>query len=479
MRASGERSSVGTRRAWRLGGRRGATERTTCLDRQGIWHEKLKEERTGRHKKQASSTMGGTLTKAGGSGESVDRVEIHQQQEKVVVQREKSAERDQTRSAAELDDGGVWAGSKRGKDGTIREKVGTPRKDGESLLKAMLPKSGGADDVSEAEAAHTVGFGSEAEGPRDTTSEGFECPICLLTFGEGTPRVFPAQCRHSVCTFCAVQYIAYEIQNRAVPIRCPQEKCSSSFAPEQVAGLVSEELYSKFEQYLIIAALQTDPDLRFCPTPDCGFAVIGHPKEPVITCETCEKQFCFKCSNHWEPGHVCKLLIADGLAVKECPRCRSLIEKVQDGTCNHMVCSNCHCDFCWLCGEEVYEFKHYWTPSGCTYYGKKKWNRTTKAAVTAGILVTGPVLVALGIVVVAPYITMSLPVKAIQRAQREGKSRIQSTGAGIVWTMFSPIAFATSVAIGVPFGLGVIYGYVPYTVVKQHFTRKQKTPCGD
>ena len=33
---------------------------------------------------------------------------------------------------------------------------------------------------------------------------------------------------------------------------------------------------------------------------------------------------------------------------KDCPECASCIEK--SGGCNHMLCSQCGFDFCWICG---------------------------------------------------------------------------------------------------------------------------------
>ncbi|VDN23281.1 unnamed protein product [Dibothriocephalus latus] len=39
--------------------------------------------------------------------------------------------------------------------------------------------------------------------------------------------------------------------------------------------------------------------------------------------------------------------------VKPCPRCKTLLLKLDDGSCNHMSCFICGCEFCWLCLREV------------------------------------------------------------------------------------------------------------------------------
>lgn len=48
---------------------------------------------------------------------------------------------------------------------------------------------------------------------------------------------------------------------------------------------------------------------------------------------------------------------------KACPRCRTAIMKIEDGACNHMVCSVCGQEFCWLClGPAGYT--HFMNPTG-------------------------------------------------------------------------------------------------------------------
>ena len=60
--------------------------------------------------------------------------------------------------------------------------------------------------------------------------------------------------------------------------------------------------------------------------------------------------------------------------IKACPRCRTYIVKMNDGSCNHMICAICGAEFCWLCLKEISDL-HYLSPSGCTFWGKKPWSR--------------------------------------------------------------------------------------------------------
>ncbi|KAM3188208.1 hypothetical protein ACTXT7_000706 [Hymenolepis weldensis] len=65
--------------------------------------------------------------------------------------------------------------------------------------------------------------------------------------------------------------------------------------------------------------------------------------------------------------------------VKACPRCHTLLLKLDDGSCNHMSCFICGCEFCWLCLREVRD-THFLSnlgvcasPTGCTFWGRQRW----------------------------------------------------------------------------------------------------------
>lgn len=51
--------------------------------------------------------------------------------------------------------------------------------------------------------------------------------------------------------------------------------------------------------------------------------------------------------------------------IKPCPRCAAYIIKMNDGSCNHMTCAVCGCEFCWLCMKEISDL-HYLRSVGGT-----------------------------------------------------------------------------------------------------------------
>jgi E3 ubiquitin-protein ligase RNF19A len=174
-------------------------------------------------------------------------------------------------------------------------------------------------------------------------------------------------------------------------------------------------IIAKYEDFMVRRVLLSDPDSRWCPAPDCSFAVIATSCAscPRISCERpgCSVQFCYHCKAEWHPDQTCDAArtsrhsptrasgsIADsqhrGDEIKPCPRCQVLIVKMDDGSCNHMVCAVCGSEFCWLCMKEISDL-HYLSPSGCTFWGKKPWSRKKKLLWQLGTLVGAPVGIAL------------------------------------------------------------------------------------
>jgi ariadne-1 len=79
--------------------------------------------------------------------------------------------------------------------------------------------------------------------------------------------------------------------------------------------------------------------------------------------EECGASYCFECGYEWHAPMTCELMrrwqkqCADDSETynwihaytKDCPKCRTAIEK--NGGCNHMSCRQpaCRYEFCWMC----------------------------------------------------------------------------------------------------------------------------------
>ncbi|XP_020824986.1 E3 ubiquitin-protein ligase RNF19A [Phascolarctos cinereus] len=329
--------------------------------------------------------------------------------------------------------------------------------------------------------------------------EFMECPLCLLRHSkERFPDIMT--CHHRSCVDCLRQYLRIEISESRVNIRCPE--CTERFNPHDIRLILSDHiLMEKYEEFMLRRWLVADPDCRWCPAPDCGYAVIafGCASCPKLTCgrEGCGTEFCYHCKQIWHPNQTCDAARQEraqslrlrtirsssisysqesGAAaddIKPCPRCAAYIIKMNDGSCNHMTCAVCGCEFCWLCMKEISDL-HYLSPSGCTFWGKKPWSRKKKILWQLGTLVGAPVGIALIAGIAIPAMIIGIPVYVGRKIHNryEGKDiskhkrNLAIAGGVTLSVIVSPVVAAVTVGIGVPIMLAYVYGVVPISLCR-------------
>lgn len=351
-----------------------------------------------------------------------------------------------------------------------------------------------------------------------------ECPLCVLSFDEKTAP-YLAGCRHQVCLTCMQRYITNEINHSRLNITCPI--CPEPIHPNTIKKILqNDKYYAKYEKFMLRRVLAAEPDARWCPAPDCNFAVIayGCASCPKLLCgrDGCNTSFCYHCKQEWHPNQTCNaasiqrnkkmnlstFIISDLIEessdqatsskqkssskssqkqqqeqsgatpikpgdIRECPVCGSCIIKMNDGSCNHMTCSICETQFCWLCMKEISDL-HYFSPSGCTFWGKKPWSRKKKLLWRLGMLVGAPICIILIAGVAVPAIVIGIPVWAARklhtRIERKPFSRYRKnaiiTGGVLLSFLVSPIISALALAIGIPILLGYVYGVVPLSLCR-------------
>jgi hypothetical protein len=177
-------------------------------------------------------------------------------------------------------------------------------------------------------------------------------------------------CQHSFCLDCLRQYLKYQIIESRVAIACPQ--CNEKMHPNNIYQLLSiasdsvvspssltanpvvssssassspnssnksllntntsndnaeeekapkdpltkpsgqnwSQLINKYEEFMLRRILVTIPDTRWCPAPDCTYAVIasGCANCPQLYCmrPNCNTSFCYHCKQHWHPNLTCE-----------------------------------------------------------------------------------------------------------------------------------------------------------------------------
>lgn len=146
-------------------------------------------------------------------------------------------------------------------------------------------------------------------------------------------------------------------------------KCKEEFNEETIKLIVSVEEFAKYKKFKTNIEVNMNKRARWCPKPDCGkYALVNFGTNKCV-CE-CGFTFCFKCGNAYHGWKSCDKVAdqkfkewSQNKKLQRCPKCKILIHK--DAGCNHMTCTFCKFEFCWICGGK-YTYKHFNDPLfGC------------------------------------------------------------------------------------------------------------------
>lgn len=146
-------------------------------------------------------------------------------------------------------------------------------------------------------------------------------------------------------------------------ISCPGSSCSVPINDQLVIELIDANKKGKYEQLITNGYVQSCRLVKWCPSAGCERAIkVDVVNQPAVRCK-CGSYFCFQCLEEIHDLIPCKLLkdfteakaahleTASWLVenTKQCPNCHVNIEK--NGGCNHISCSSCQHQFCWVCSS--------------------------------------------------------------------------------------------------------------------------------
>jgi ariadne-1 len=126
-------------------------------------------------------------------------------------------------------------------------------------------------------------------------------------------------------------------------------------------------------------SVDDNPNIKWCPAPNCDKIVFCPSVTGIssVVC-ACGYNFCFSCGEEGHKPCSCKevkswikkcqddsetanFIVSN---TKDCPKCSRSIEK--NGGCNHMTCSLCRHEFCWICLGD-------WAKHGSDYYNCNRY----------------------------------------------------------------------------------------------------------
>eukprot|EP00906_Rhabdomonas_costata_P004654 RCo006862 len=240
------------------------------------------------------------------------------------------------------------------------------------------------------EVRHQLGIrlGQEVPFREVPLTEGnpFMCPICIENFpNEKRTSVWAlVSCGHAVCADCWTDTLsaAVAMGRTCSNLTCPMgsttgnlgvTSCKTFIDEKMFEKFLSPELFKKYQYYLIRSFVDTNPHIRWCPSPGCDRAIrCTDTSRKIVPC-LCGFSCCFKCSDESHAPASCEQMRewkireageSDNLAyinahTKPCPTCATPIERNEG--CNHMTCVKCKAagkppDWCWVCGQ-IWDFK--------------------------------------------------------------------------------------------------------------------------
>ncbi|XP_037105888.1 E3 ubiquitin-protein ligase RNF14-like [Syngnathus acus] len=236
-----------------------------------------------------------------------------------------------------------------------------------------------------------------------------DCAVCFVSY-LGSECIKIEECGHVFCRACLAQFCRLQItEGNVLGVTCAQAGCTASPTPAQVASLVGEEQFRRYDRLLLQSSLDRMADVTYCPRPSCASPIIVEEASSAALCSVCAFAFCVSCKKTYHGTQGCtpaglprrlqskdtedsgatlphslegmkflwddyvsgskqrrRLLVSrygrkvlflnlesslsEGwihLNTKNCPSCFSKIEK--DAGCNVMTCSQCRRKFCWIC----------------------------------------------------------------------------------------------------------------------------------
>ena len=186
-----------------------------------------------------------------------------------------------------------------------------------------------------------------------------ECGVCGDTIEvQDVPKI-KLPCKHFFCIDCWKEYLKEKINNANVyKLSCMQNKCNFILQEKFITSIIEGDnvLLEKYNKFLSRKKLmESNKKIKFCPFPDCdGFAEKKFKK--YVKCNN-GHEFCFECGAEPHGMKPCSKVIDAGFEewkshtlVKRCPNCKFWTEKNEG--CNHMTCSQCKFQWCWVCEKE-------------------------------------------------------------------------------------------------------------------------------
>jgi hypothetical protein len=206
------------------------------------------------------------------------------------------------------------------------------------------------------------------------------CKICEGDLSPEEQKNNNLSCQHFFCDDCWYEQLKQKItDNQVMEMTCANFKCQVKLTEQFIYSHLrgDKKLEQKYEDFKIKSSIANDPNKKFCPTPNCKSFLKKELDNKFVSCQN-GHQWCYECLKDWHKDSTCEeiqdkdfQIWSKGKILKRCPNCKIYTEKNEG--CNHMTCTECKYQWCWLC-EGKYEYGHYGDSGPCKGLQFKKIN---------------------------------------------------------------------------------------------------------
>ena len=190
------------------------------------------------------------------------------------------------------------------------------------------------------------------------------CKICDCEVEDINQKNICKSCDSYFCDECLYEDIKENIKNGKSDLGCPN--CKESYDEEMIEQILlynndNEEismLKKLIKKNNLKKLILSNPNLMFCPIVNCeGYVDKKNNKNGYNICNKGHK-LCISCGEFWHKNGKCpktedldKLFeqFSTRLNLKNCPSCN--IKTMKREGCNHITCTYCKKEWCWLCRE--------------------------------------------------------------------------------------------------------------------------------
>ena len=189
-----------------------------------------------------------------------------------------------------------------------------------------------------------------------------ECPTCDELFHPNDINKLK-NCGHSFCNDCWYNFLSIKIkENKISSIKCLDYECQEKPDDNFIFNLLNndEALIEKYKKFKFELDILNDPNKKLCPFPNCdSYLEMKDEKNKYVKCLN-NHEFCFLCLDKPHGELLCNKTMNNALKeysknnlIKKCPKCGIITEKYEG--CNHITCSKCSYQWCWLCNGKYSE----------------------------------------------------------------------------------------------------------------------------